>query len=83
MVAARIFPADRYVIHITQDQTVQRVGFAIRRGLNFTANPDLVDFLNCYHPEVGPVPGSLQLHFLDALYRLSLDDLRQRLRLEA
>lgn len=41
-VAARIFPADRYVIHITQDQTVQRVGFAVRRGLVFTANPDLV-----------------------------------------
>jgi len=42
VVAARIFPADRYVIHMTQDQTVQRVGFAIRRGLTYVANPDLV-----------------------------------------
>ncbi len=41
-VITRIFPPDRYAIHITQDPVVQRVGFAIRRGLNFTANPDLV-----------------------------------------
>ena len=40
--AARVFPPDRYVIHITQDNVVQRAGFAIRRGIDFTANPDLV-----------------------------------------
>jgi endonuclease/exonuclease/phosphatase family metal-dependent hydrolase len=39
--AARVFQPDRYVIHITGDNLVQRVGFAIRRGIVFTANPDL------------------------------------------
>jgi endonuclease/exonuclease/phosphatase family metal-dependent hydrolase len=41
-VAARIFPPDRYVIHMTADRVVQRVGLAIRRDIPFTANPDLV-----------------------------------------
>jgi endonuclease/exonuclease/phosphatase family metal-dependent hydrolase len=40
-VAARLFPPDRYVVHMTGDHVVQRVGFAIRRGIAFTANPDL------------------------------------------
>lgn len=40
-IAARVFPPDRYVIHITGDQVVQRVGFAVRRGLGFTAHPDV------------------------------------------
>jgi endonuclease/exonuclease/phosphatase family metal-dependent hydrolase len=39
--AARVFPPDRYVVHMTADHVVQRVGFAIRRGIPFTANPDL------------------------------------------
>lgn len=41
-IAARVFAPDRYVVHITQDNVTQRVGFAVRRGLTFTANPDLV-----------------------------------------
>ena len=40
--AARVFPPDRYVLVLTDDQVVQRVGFAIRRGLVFERNPDLV-----------------------------------------
>lgn len=40
--AARIFPPDRYAIHMTQDRVVQRVGIAVRRGIPFTVNPDLV-----------------------------------------
>lgn len=39
--AARVFPPDRYNLHITGDHVVQRSGFAIRRGIGFTANPDL------------------------------------------
>jgi endonuclease/exonuclease/phosphatase family metal-dependent hydrolase len=39
--AARVFPPDRYVFHFAEGNVVQRVGFAIRRGLAFTANPDL------------------------------------------
>eukprot|EP01037_Dinobryon_pediforme_P005272 gene5272-5325_t len=39
--AAQIFPADRYTVHITSDDVVQRTGFAIRHGIAFTANPDL------------------------------------------
>lgn len=39
--ASRLFPPDRYVLHFTQDDVVQRVGFAIRRGLAFEVHPDL------------------------------------------
>ncbi len=41
-IAARIFPPDRYTIHMTHDRVVQRVGLVVRRGIDFTANPDLV-----------------------------------------
>ncbi len=40
--AAKVFPPSRYQIVITDDDVVQRVGFAIRRGLQFERNPDLV-----------------------------------------
>ena len=40
-IAAAIFPADRFALHLTADRVVQRTGLAIRRGLAFTANPDL------------------------------------------
>ena len=40
-VAARVFPPERYSIHMTRDSVVQRVGFAIRHSLAFHANPDL------------------------------------------
>lgn len=39
-IAARIFPPDRYAIHMTRDQVVQRVGLVVRKGIPFTANPD-------------------------------------------
>jgi endonuclease/exonuclease/phosphatase family metal-dependent hydrolase len=39
--AAKLFPPDRYALHFTQDHVIQRVGLAIRRGIGFTANPDV------------------------------------------
>jgi endonuclease/exonuclease/phosphatase family metal-dependent hydrolase len=39
--AARIFPPDRYALHLTADRVVQRAGVAIRNGIAFTPNPDL------------------------------------------
>lgn len=39
--AARVFPAERYVIVTTGDDVVQRVGFAVRRGITVHRNPDL------------------------------------------
>ena len=39
--AATIFAPARYTLHFTRDRVVQRVGFAVRQGLRFTANPDL------------------------------------------
>lgn len=39
--AARVFPPDRYTLHLTADHVVQRTGLAIRNGIAFTANPDL------------------------------------------
>ena len=40
--AARVFPRDRYTIVTTADGVVQRVGFAIRKGIAFEQHPDLV-----------------------------------------
>ncbi|WP_431283487.1 endonuclease/exonuclease/phosphatase family protein [Humitalea sp. 24SJ18S-53] len=39
--AARVFPPSAWVIHLTDERDVQRPGFAIRRGLRVTPNPDL------------------------------------------
>ena len=40
-IAARIFPPDRYSIHMTRDHVVQRVGLVVRRGLPYATNPDV------------------------------------------
>ncbi|WP_157692608.1 endonuclease/exonuclease/phosphatase family protein [Granulibacter bethesdensis] len=45
----RLFPSDRYVIHLSGDKVAQRVGFVVRRGLTVTANPDLSG-LDVYGP---------------------------------
>ena len=39
--AAEVFPPDRYALFFTQDPVVQRVGFAVRRGIGVVQNPDL------------------------------------------
>ena len=39
--AARVFPPERYSLHLTHDRNVQRVGFAVRRGLPYEVNPDV------------------------------------------
>ena len=39
--AGRVFDPALYAIHLTNETDVQRPGFAIRRTLRFTANPDL------------------------------------------
>ncbi|MGG5818295.1 endonuclease/exonuclease/phosphatase family protein [Falsiroseomonas sp. HW251] len=41
--AARIFDANAYAFHLTDEDDVQRPGFAVRRALRFTANPDLAE----------------------------------------
>lgn len=40
--AAEIFTPDRYALFFTHDKVVQRVGFAVRRGIPVEQNPDLV-----------------------------------------
>lgn len=40
--AAQVFPPDRYNLYMTDDNVVQRVGFAVRRNLVVERNPDLV-----------------------------------------
>ena len=40
--ATPIFPPDRWNLFFTNDSVVQRVGFAVRRGLTVERNPDLV-----------------------------------------
>lgn len=49
-VAAKVFTPDRYALHFTRDPVVQRVGIAIRRGIAFTANPDVTG-LDVYPPD--------------------------------
>ncbi|HXT82573.1 MAG TPA: endonuclease/exonuclease/phosphatase family protein [Acetobacteraceae bacterium] len=39
--AALVFPPEQYSIHMTHDHVVQRVGFAVRRGLHYEVNPDV------------------------------------------
>ena len=41
-IAARVFPPEQYAIFTTGDHVVQRVGFAVRRGIPVVPNPDLV-----------------------------------------
>jgi endonuclease/exonuclease/phosphatase family metal-dependent hydrolase len=41
-IAARVFPPDRYSIHMTHDHVVQRVGLVVRRGIHYDVHPDLV-----------------------------------------
>ena len=40
-IAARVFPSDRYSIHMSHDNVVQRVGIVVRRGIHYSVNPDL------------------------------------------
>ena len=40
-IAARVFPPDRYSIHMSRDRVVQRVGIVVRRGIHYEVNPDL------------------------------------------
>jgi endonuclease/exonuclease/phosphatase family metal-dependent hydrolase len=40
-IAARVFPSDRYSIHMSHDNVVQRVGIVVRRGIHYAVNPDL------------------------------------------
>ncbi|MBP2311483.1 endonuclease/exonuclease/phosphatase family protein [Azospirillum soli] len=40
--AARVFNPSHYKIEIADERDVQRVGFAIRNGLSYTRNPDVV-----------------------------------------
>jgi endonuclease/exonuclease/phosphatase family metal-dependent hydrolase len=47
-VAARVFPTDKYSIHMSHDHEVQRVGVVVRRGLRYDVNADLTD-LNVNH----------------------------------
>jgi endonuclease/exonuclease/phosphatase family metal-dependent hydrolase len=37
----RVFPADRYVLHLTRDRLTQKIGVAIRRGLRHDVHPDV------------------------------------------
>lgn len=39
--AAKVFPRDRYSIHMTHDHVTQRVGIVVRRGLRYDINPDV------------------------------------------
>jgi endonuclease/exonuclease/phosphatase family metal-dependent hydrolase len=50
--ASKVFPGDQYSIHMTHDHVVQRVGIAVRRGLQYDINPD-VTALDAHHLRSG------------------------------
>jgi endonuclease/exonuclease/phosphatase family metal-dependent hydrolase len=39
--ATRVFPPERYSVHMTRDHVVQRVGLVVRRGIHYSVNPDV------------------------------------------
>ena len=39
--ARRVFPPEDYSLHLTRDHVRQRVGFAVRRGIEYDVNPDV------------------------------------------
>src|ERR1700733_6042431 len=41
--ASKVFPRDRYSIHMTHDHVIQRVGIVVRRGLHYDINPDITE----------------------------------------
>ena len=71
--AAQVFPAERYMVVTTADDVVQRVGFAVRRGLSVRRNPDLAG--------LDVVPGAV--HRLRSGADITLDLPGARLRLLA
>ena len=42
-IAARVFPADQYSVHMSHDHVVQRVGIVVRRGIHYDVHPDVTD----------------------------------------
>lgn len=44
--AARLFPRDRYAVHMTRDHVLQRVGIAVRRGIRYDPHPDVTALAN-------------------------------------
>ncbi len=90
--AAEVFTPDRYALHFTADHVVQRVGLAIRRGIAFTANPDLTA-LDPYPPDApeqlrsgadvtlhlaGTDLRILAVHLKTGCWEVPLDDRRER-----
>jgi endonuclease/exonuclease/phosphatase family metal-dependent hydrolase len=57
--ATKIFNRDQYSIHLTHDHVVQRVGIAVRRGLKYDVNPDVVG-LSANHLRSG---ADITVHF--------------------
>jgi endonuclease/exonuclease/phosphatase family metal-dependent hydrolase len=41
IVAARVFPRDKYSIQMSRDHVVQRVGIVVRQGIHYDVNPDV------------------------------------------
>lgn len=70
-VLSDIFPPDRYALFFSEDHVIQRVGFAVRRGIAVTQNPDVVG-LDVQHSAPFPLRSGvdLTLDFPEAKLRL-------------
>jgi endonuclease/exonuclease/phosphatase family metal-dependent hydrolase len=64
--ALKLFPKDRYSIHMTHDHVIQRVGIVVRRGLHYEVNPDVTE-LDGHHLRSG---ADITLHLGDTDLRI-------------
>jgi endonuclease/exonuclease/phosphatase family metal-dependent hydrolase len=66
--AAKVFPSDRYSIHMTRDRVTQRTGLIVRRGMHYDSNPDVI--------AIAGEPGSRLRSGADITLRLPSGSLR-------
>jgi len=64
--ATKLFPRDRYSIHMTRDRVIQRVGIVVRRGIKYDMNPD-VTALSEHHLRSG---ADITLHLGGSVLRV-------------
>lgn len=68
-----VFPADRYVLHLTRDRLAQKVGVAIRRGLRHDVHPDVA----MASDQGTPVRSALDVTLTETRLRLLIVHLKQ------
>ena len=74
--AAKVFPLDRYSIHMTRDRVTQRTGLVVRRGLKYDINPDVTAIAGDPHLRLRS-GADITLHLATGTLRLLAVHLKQ------